>query len=131
MTLISCAIFGYGGVTVPADLFVPSTEVKYILKLTEFHLINFNLEYIKLGNLAAEANNFKTLDDLWLFPWETADFKQQIEALWQEIKPYYVKFHAYVRMRLRAFYGASKMPSDGTIPAHLTGKHPKKIHQIS
>lgn len=78
-------------------------------------------EYIRLGNKAAVKNGFKTLDDLWLFPWETADFKQQIEQLWKELKPYYVKFHAYVRMKLRTFYGASRMPTDGTIPAHLLG----------
>ncbi|KAJ6225294.1 hypothetical protein RDWZM_003839 [Blomia tropicalis] len=82
---------------------------------------NLYLEYIRLGNKAAIKNGFKTLDDLWLFPWETPDFKQQIEQLWQEVMPYYQKFHAYVRMKLRKFYGAERMPNDGTIPAHILG----------
>lgn len=78
-------------------------------------------QYIALGNKAAVKNGFRTLDDLWLFPWETQDFKNQIENLWQEVKPFYLKFHAYVRMKLRTFYGPDRMPSDGTIPAHILG----------
>ncbi|OTF79966.1 hypothetical protein BLA29_003639 [Euroglyphus maynei] len=79
------------------------------------------IDYIRLGNKAAIANGFQTLDDLWLFPWETPDFKQQVETIWEELKPYYQKLHAYVRMRLREFYGSERMPEDGTIPAHILG----------
>ncbi|XP_075677146.1 angiotensin-converting enzyme-like [Dermatophagoides pteronyssinus] len=87
------------------------------------------IEYIHLGNKAAIANGFKTLDDLWLFPWETEDFKQQVAQLWEELKPYYQKIHSYVRMRLRRFYVEDRQnetttinwPNDGTIPAHLLG----------
>src|ERR1700722_7643581 len=78
------------------------------------------LEYVKLGNLAAVKNGLKTLDDLWLYSWETSDFKSQIESLWGEIEGFYQKLHAYVRMKLREKY-ADKMPHDGTIPAHLLG----------
>lgn len=78
-------------------------------------------EYIRLGNKAAVLNGFQTLDDLWLFPWETTNFKTQIEQLWNEIQPYYRKLHAFVRKRLRQFYGESLFPTDGTIPAHILG----------
>lgn len=78
------------------------------------------LDYAKLGNKAALKNGFKTLDDLWLFPWETADFKEQIKLLWDELEGFYKKLHAYVRMKLRNVYG-EQMPADGTIPAHLLG----------
>ena len=77
-------------------------------------------EYVRLGNKAAVKNGFNTLDDLWLFPWETTDFKQQMETLWREIEGIYKKLHTYVRMKLRKQYG-NKMPTDGTIPAHLLG----------
>lgn len=77
-------------------------------------------EYIKLGNKAAKLNGFETLDDLWLFPWETPNFKEQVSQIWDEIRPYYLKLHAYVRDRLKKYYG-DKMPNDGTIPAHLLG----------
>lgn len=77
-------------------------------------------EYVKLGNKAAVANGFKTLDDLWMFSWETEDFKQQMQTLWSEIEGFYNKLHAFIRMKLRQVY-KDKMPADGTIPAHLLG----------
>jgi peptidyl-dipeptidase A len=79
-------------------------------------------EYVSLGNMAAVKNGFKTLDDLWLFSWETnkTEFKEQMETLWQEVEGIYKKLHTYVRMKLRKQY-ANKMPTDGTIPAHLLG----------
>jgi peptidyl-dipeptidase A len=77
-------------------------------------------EYVKLGNLAAVKNGFKTLDDLWLFPWETEDFEEQMATLWKTVEPFYQKLHAFVRMKLRKQY-PNKMPTDGTIPAHILG----------
>jgi peptidyl-dipeptidase A len=77
-------------------------------------------EYVELGNLAAVKNGFKTLDDLWLFPWETEDFKEQMAILWQTVEHFYQKLHAFVRMKLRQQY-PNKMPTDGTIPAHILG----------
>ncbi len=73
-----------------------------------------------LGNKAAVLNGFKTVDDLWLFPWETPDFKEQVAKLWQEIEGLYKKLHTFVRMKLRKIY-KNQMPADGTIPAHLLG----------
>lgn len=60
------------------------------------------------------------MDDLWLFPWETPDIKTQTADLWLQLKPFYEKLHAYVRMKLNAKY-PGKLPKDGTIPAHLLG----------
>ncbi|CAG2118375.1 unnamed protein product, partial [Medioppia subpectinata] len=77
-------------------------------------------EYVSLGNRAAVKNGFKTLDDLWLFPWETTDIKDQMEGLWLELEGMYKKLHTFIRMKLKKHYG-DKMPSDGTIPAHLLG----------
>lgn len=77
-------------------------------------------QYVRLGNKAAVLNGFKTLDDLWLFDWETKHFKQQMQSLWAQIQPFYQKLHAFVRMNLREYY-PNKIPSDGTIPAHLLG----------
>ena len=57
----------------------------------------------------------------WLHEYETESFKDDIEELWQTMKPFYQQVHAYVRGRLRKFYGADKFGSDGLIPAHLLG----------
>jgi peptidyl-dipeptidase A len=57
----------------------------------------------------------------WLHEYETESFKDDIEELWQTMKPFYQQVHAYVRGRLRKFYGTDKFGSDGLIPAHLLG----------
>ena len=63
---------------------------------------------------------FKTLDDLWLFSWETPDIKNQTEKLWDQLKPFYEELHAYIRFKLDKKYPGI-LPKDGTIPAHLLG----------
>ncbi len=60
------------------------------------------------------------MDELWLFVWETPDIKDQTANLWEKLKPFYQKLHAYVRLKLKAVFG-DKMPKDNTIPAHLLG----------
>ena len=84
------------------------------------------ITYYKLGNKAAQLNklpdqDFKTFDDLWMFPWEAPDLKDQIGRLMDEVTPLYKKVHAYVRYYLLQKYGQNIMPADGTIPAHLLG----------
>ncbi|CAG2161836.1 unnamed protein product, partial [Oppiella nova] len=83
------------------------------------------ISYYNLGNKAAKLNElpnmkFETLDDLWLFSWETPDIKNQTENLLLEMMPFYAKLHAYVRKHLRKAY-PGKMPKDKTIPAHILG----------
>ena len=60
------------------------------------------------------------MDELWLFAWETPDIKEQTAMLWEKLKPFYQKLHAYVRMHLKKAF-PDKMPNDNTIPAHLLG----------
>ena len=77
-------------------------------------------QYVDLINKTAELNGYKSYDQMMLSGWETPDFKQQLEDLWQKLRPSYQILHTYVRMKLRQKYG-TRMPSDGTIPAHLLG----------
>ncbi|XP_076312422.1 angiotensin-converting enzyme-like [Tachypleus tridentatus] len=81
---------------------------------------NQYIEVTKLGNEAAKANGFSDLSEMWLEPYESETFRDDVENLWNELRPLYQKIHAYVRMKLRETYG-DKMPKDGTIPAHLLG----------
>ena len=57
----------------------------------------------------------------WLSKYESPTFKEDVESLWQVIKPFYQQLHAYVRAKLRAFYGEDKVPRNQPIPAHLLG----------
>ena len=53
--------------------------------------------------------------------YDTETFKVDIEDLWQTLRPFYLQMHAYVRAKLRAFYGEEKIGKNQPIPAHLLG----------
>ena len=68
--------------------------------------------------------NFPDFSDTgayWIGKYESKTFKQDIEELWQTINPFYQQLHAYVRAKLRLFYGEDKVPRNQPIPAHLLG----------
>ena len=48
------------------------------------------------------------------------DFTKELDRLWAQVRPLYLKLHAYVRMKLREKYG-DVVPEKGPIPAHLLG----------
>lgn len=78
-------------------------------------------EYVAFENEAAQLNNFSDTAAMWLDNYESADFKKQIQSLWEQIKPLYLQIHAYVRYHLRKTYG-DIVSERGPIPAHLLGK---------
>jgi len=59
--------------------------------------------------------------EYWLFPYEDADFRRQLEEVWNEIRPLYEQLHAYVRRKLRDFYGPEKISRQAPLPAHVLG----------
>lgn len=77
--------------------------------------------YVHLANVAAHMNGFADMGELWVEGYESDFFKQDIHALWGQVKPLYQELHAYVREKLRLFYGDEKVSADGMIPAHLLG----------
>lgn len=84
------------------------------------HVKSMFEEYVLLSNEAARLNNFTSNAEYWLESFETADIKQQIEELWQQVRPLYLQIHAYVRHQLKKKYGAI-VSEKGPIPAHLLG----------
>lgn len=78
-------------------------------------------EYVELSNEAARLNNFTNNADYWLDNYETPDFREQVQSLWEQIKPLYLQIHAYVRHHLRKKYG-DVVSERGPIPAHLLGR---------
>ena len=66
------------------------------------------LEYLELSNQAAKSNGgLEDASELWLSSYlkDDADFRTDLEDLWQQIKPFYEKLHAYVRHRYRQYWG--------------------------
>ncbi|CAG9827807.1 unnamed protein product [Diabrotica balteata] len=78
------------------------------------------IPYVTLSNQAAKLNNFSDNSELWLLNYEDDTFKDQVQTLWEQVKPLYLELHAYVRFKLREKYG-DVVPEKGPIPAHLLG----------
>ena len=79
--------------------------------------------YVRLANEGAQGIGFRDLGELWRSRYDMppAAFADEVERLWREVKPLYDALHCHVRKKLRARYGASKVPEHGPIPAHLLG----------
>lgn len=64
--------------------------------------------------------DFADTGAFWLDEYESDTFKNEVEELWNTVKPLYQELHAYVRTKLRDVY-ADQFTDDGLIPAHLLG----------
>lgn len=55
--------------------------------------------------------------------YETDTFSNDVDELWEKVKPLYEELHKYVSKKLKEFYGDELDISDGLIPAHVLGIH--------
>jgi peptidyl-dipeptidase A len=80
-------------------------------------------KYVELSNKGARAMGYADTGALWRARYDMAPsaFAAEMERLWQQVKPLYESLHTYTRYKLRQAYGASAVPADGPIPAHLLG----------
>lgn len=78
-------------------------------------------QLVTLSNEASRLNNFSNTADYWNFPFESATMGVEIEDALEDIKPLYELLHAYVRRRLRDFYGPEKISRQAPLPAHILG----------
>jgi peptidyl-dipeptidase A len=81
------------------------------------------VRYVELANRGARELGFPDMGAMWRSKYDMPpdDFVAEVERLWQQVRPLYETLHAYTRMRLRATYGADRVPERGPIPAHLLG----------
>ncbi|CAH2267102.1 jg8363 [Pararge aegeria aegeria] len=78
-------------------------------------------QLVDLTNQAARLNNFTDASAYWMFPYETLSLRQEVEEVWEQVKPLYDLLHAYVRRRLREAYGPERISRSAPIPAHILG----------
>jgi peptidyl-dipeptidase A len=78
--------------------------------------------FVELSNKGAKELGFADTGAMWRSKYDMPPdaFTRELDRLWDQVRPLYLKLHAYVRMKLRAKYGAS-VPEKGPIPAHLLG----------
>ncbi|XP_061611297.1 angiotensin-converting enzyme [Phyllopteryx taeniolatus] len=77
--------------------------------------------FVELSNEASRADGFKDTGDYWRSWYETDNFQEVIEQLYQTIEPLYQRLHAFVRRQLYNQYGPKYINLRGPIPAHLLG----------
>ena len=68
------------------------------------------------------CSGFSNEAESWLHKYEDPDFVDDVDSLWESIRPIYMQVHAYVRRRLVEVYGSDIVDPHGPIPAHLLGK---------
>jgi peptidyl-dipeptidase A len=80
------------------------------------------VRYVELANKGARELGFSDTGAMWRSKYDMPPdaFAQEVDRLWEQLKPLYVSLHAFVRAKLRDKYG-DLVPAAGPIPAHLLG----------
>ncbi|MDQ3522729.1 MAG: M2 family metallopeptidase, partial [Gemmatimonadota bacterium] len=79
--------------------------------------------FVELSNKGARELGFRDAGTMWRsgYDMQPDEFAQEVERLWQQVRPLYLALHTYVRTRLGEHYGTQLVPQNGMIPAHLLG----------
>jgi peptidyl-dipeptidase A len=78
--------------------------------------------FVELSNKGSKELGFADTGAMWRVKYDMPpdDFTKELDRLWAQVQPFYLKLHAFVRMKLREKYG-DIVPEKGPIPAHLLG----------
>ena len=78
--------------------------------------------FVELSNKGARELGFADTGAMWRSKYDMPpdEFTKELDRLWEQVRPLYLKLHAYVRMKLHEKYG-DVVPANGPIPAHLLG----------
>ena len=78
--------------------------------------------FVELSNKGAKEIGFADTGAMWRSKYDMPpdEFTKDLDRLWDQVRPLYLKLHAYVRIKLREKYG-DIVPANGPIPAHLLG----------
>src|SRR6516225_4612380 len=80
------------------------------------------VRFVELSNKGARELGFADTGAMWRSQYDMPPdaFGKELDRLWEQVRPLYLKLHAYVRMKLREKYG-DIVPANGPIDAHLLG----------
>lgn len=79
--------------------------------------------FVDLSNRGAQSFGHADLGEAWRsgYDMDPAAFGDEVERLWQQVKPLYEELHCHVRAALSERYGAERVSPSGPIPAHVLG----------
>ncbi|XP_078079873.1 angiotensin-converting enzyme [Mustelus asterias] len=78
-------------------------------------------EFVKLSNKASRLDGFSDTGANWRSWYNSPTFAEDIENIYNQLKPLYLNLHAFVRRKLYQRYGPKYINLKGPIPAHLLG----------
>jgi peptidyl-dipeptidase A len=110
------------------QILAENRDSKRLLEVWEgWHTISIPMKkdyarFVELSNKGAAALGFADTGAMWRSKYDMPPeaFSKELDRLWEQLRPFYISLHAYVRHRLREKYGAM-VPQKGPIPAHLLG----------
>jgi peptidyl-dipeptidase A len=78
--------------------------------------------FVELSNKGAKELGFADTGAMWRAKYDMPpdDFTTELDRLWDQVRPLYLKLHAYVRLKLHEKYG-DVVPPAGPLPAYLLG----------
>ncbi|MDQ3075359.1 MAG: M2 family metallopeptidase, partial [Pseudomonadota bacterium] len=78
---------------------------------------------VGIANQGAKELGFSDVGAMWRSGYDMppAQFAEETERLWQEVKPLYMALHTYVRTQLNKKHGNAIQPATGPIRADLLG----------
>ncbi|KRF98312.1 uncharacterized protein Dwil_GK15020 [Drosophila willistoni] len=68
-------------------------------------------DYEQLADVMQEVayvNNVTNGGEYWYLAYESGNFRQDIDIVWEQIRPLYESLHSYVRRKLRDYYGPER-----------------------
>ncbi len=79
--------------------------------------------FVTLANAGARQMGFADAGAMWRAGYDMPpdSFVAVVDRLWEQVRPLYLQLHAYVRGRLVARYGPSRVAPNGMLPVHLLG----------
>ncbi|EDW03231.1 angiotensin-converting enzyme [Drosophila grimshawi] len=69
----------------------------------------------------ASVNNVTNGGEYWYLAYESGNFRQDMDNVWEQIRPLYEGLHSYVRRKLRDYYGPDRINRIAPIPSHILG----------
>ncbi|WOH38823.1 M2 family metallopeptidase [Thalassotalea fonticola] len=78
---------------------------------------------VELANEGAQGLGYPDLGAMWRSNYDMPadEFANELDRLWEQVKPLYDALHCHVRAELGEHYGEDKVSQDEAIPAHLLG----------